>query len=256
MTGQGEARTKAASEKLKRDMAHTIASFSTLDFSHKDESSLYAFDGDAKDAPILSDAGASAPFVIEMGTRNRKQIVDLDAEKKAAAARPPAKSTAKGAVKVGGCASATASRSARLTTARPTALLCPPQVPVLLDFQFVDRKRVEELVAAENEALGRKRDLANAVRVRRGFTGHAHLRASLSASFPPSPAGRQDARGSRPQDERPQPSAAAPGGGGSSCRGGGGAGSSVRGRRRQRCSSSGERRPPSRARRGGCAGAG
>ena len=98
---QGEARTKAASEKLKRDMAHTIASFSTLDFSHKDESSLYAFDGDAKDAPILSDAGASAPFVIEMGTRNRKQIVDLDAEKKAAAARPPAKTAAKGAVKVG-----------------------------------------------------------------------------------------------------------------------------------------------------------
>ena len=104
---QGEARTKAASDKLKRDMAHTLASFNAMDFSHRDESSLYAFDGDAKDVPILSDAATdSLPFLgIPIGQRERKKIIDFDAEKKAAQART-VKSAVKGTVKVSGEAAA------------------------------------------------------------------------------------------------------------------------------------------------------
>ena len=99
---QGEARTKAASDKLKLDMAHTLASFNSMDFSHKDESSLYAFDGgDAKDVPILSDAAAgSFTFgIVPIGQRERKKIIDFDAEKKVAQARV-SKGSAKGVIKV------------------------------------------------------------------------------------------------------------------------------------------------------------
>lgn len=113
-------------------VAHTLASFNAMDFSHKDESSLYAFDGDAKDVPILSEAATVAfqPFNITMGPRVKKPV-DYDPQKSAQHARS-AKSTTKGVVKVSPCC-----RGSDAVRATTTALLC--RCPRCLITSFMTR---------------------------------------------------------------------------------------------------------------------
>jgi SWI/SNF-related matrix-associated actin-dependent regulator of chromatin subfamily A member 5 len=92
---QGEERTKAATDKLKRDMAHTLSSFNALDFSHKDDSSLYQYDGGSGGGLLVPEASFGP--IVPVGQRERKKLYDLD-PKPAASASRTSKST-KAAVK-------------------------------------------------------------------------------------------------------------------------------------------------------------
>jgi len=74
LLAKGEERTKASNEKLKRDMAHTLSSFDSLDFSGKDESTLLY--SEAEQAAMASMAtGTSLSGFIDFGPRERKQRI-------------------------------------------------------------------------------------------------------------------------------------------------------------------------------------
>jgi hypothetical protein len=133
---QGEERTKANTEKLKKDMAHTVSSFDKLDFSGKDES-LFLYGGEDLAEISAINQGTSVGNFIEFGPRERKQRVSYNeaaayaAQYNAAGVNVPGRRA--GAAKI--------------------------KAPTMNDFQFYNKARIEELYAKENSFVQPRRDL-------------------------------------------------------------------------------------------------
>ena len=135
----GEERTKAASEKLKRDMAHTLSSFSSLDFTAAtaggDESALLWADSAEVSA---ANAGIAWGEIVPIGQRERKRVITGYDEDKKKAAAPKKQGPPRAAVRL----------------------------PTMHDFQLYNKKRIEELVARENELCNQKRVVTTSAKVR------------------------------------------------------------------------------------------
>ena len=143
MLAKGEERTRAASEKLKQDMARSVNSLASLDFSGKYDETVLLW-GDSTEVSA-ADAGAFIGEIVPLGVRERRKIDASDDKSKA-----------------GGAAGAAAAARKSAGAQRPAV-----RVPVMHDFQFFDRKRVEELVARENEVIAQRRTLTNTLKVSR-----------------------------------------------------------------------------------------
>ena len=138
---KGEEKTKEGAEKLKTDMSRSLNSMGSLDFSGKYDESVLMW-GDSTDV-AAADAGAFMGDIVPLGQRERRKVdgSGVDGDKKAP---PPVSKQGTG--------------TSRLAV----------RAPVMTDYMFFDRKRIEQLVARENEVIAQKRVLANTVKVRGG----------------------------------------------------------------------------------------
>lgn len=141
---QGEELTRVSNEKLKRDVAHTLSSFDRLDFSGKDDAK-YLYSGEDMGDIAAIDANLSVGNFIDFGPRERKQRITYN-EAAAYAAQFQAAGIAMGGRKAG-------------------SGLMRVKAPVMNDYQFFQKKRIEELVAKENTFVASRRDLQNRLKV-------------------------------------------------------------------------------------------
>lgn len=123
---QGEEKTKAASEKMKRDMAKTLGSFNVDDILKSDTSTLLIPQDDVvKDLKMPQ-------MIIELGEREGKAVRTYDVN---ALANP---NEERGAKRGG-----------------------PKQIraPAMADFQFFEKARIEAIFKKENELLTQRREI-------------------------------------------------------------------------------------------------
>jgi len=127
LLAQGEERTKAASEKLKKDMSKIIGSTVTLEDLLKSDNSKYLVPEDEGG----SSGGLSASLFIPLPEREKKQTGYNE------------------------------SATAQLMSTKASRPSGPKliKLPVMHDFQFYSKARLEELVAKENELMLRRREL-------------------------------------------------------------------------------------------------
>jgi SWI/SNF-related matrix-associated actin-dependent regulator of chromatin subfamily A member 5 len=141
LLARGEERTKAGNEKLKRDMAHTVSSLDSLDFSGKGvpDESLYLYGGDDLAQISAINAGAAVGGFIEIGPRDRKQRQAYN----------EAQAYAQALGKEPGASGLGRQKGAAFRVKAPT----------MHEFQFYNRKRVEALFAKENSFALPRRDV-------------------------------------------------------------------------------------------------
>jgi SWI/SNF-related matrix-associated actin-dependent regulator of chromatin subfamily A member 5 len=135
LLAKGEERTKADSEKLKRDMAHTLSSFDNLlDFSGKEEASLLYNPETAAEISAVDKGMTPIGSLVPMGARERKKIY-YD-EKKILGVKVR-KGTGRGVVRA----------------------------PVMYDWQFYEKAQIEAYVDKENQFVIQRRLINNRIKV-------------------------------------------------------------------------------------------
>ena len=157
---RGEARTKEDSEKLQRDMAHTLKNF-TLDESLSDMS-IYMYGGEdwSKKTQKAMEKQAAATF-IDIGQVRANPLNDsqwlmliffaLEQRDRSKKARYNVNNYFREAL---GTSSAKKDGPVRLVRA-----------PTMHDFQFFNAKRIEEIVDKENDLAKRRREHKDLLRV-------------------------------------------------------------------------------------------
>lgn len=139
LLAKGEERTKSLSDKIKRDVGHTLANFSLSDVANADMS-IFNFDGqDYSDArkkgKRKSDAGMAGTF-INLPQRERKRNYDVDTYYREAMGLPE----------------------------RDPTRERKPRGAQMHDFQFFDRPRLERILNKEADLARQRKELSQRIR--------------------------------------------------------------------------------------------
>lgn len=139
LLAKGEERTKSLSDKIKRDVGHTLANFSLTDVANADMS-IFSFDGQdysetSKRGKRKSDAGMAETF-INLPQRERKRNYDVDTYYREAMGLPE----------------------------RDPTRERKPRGAQMHDFQFFDRPRLERILNKEAELSRKRKELGQRIR--------------------------------------------------------------------------------------------